>query len=227
MKRRLIAVLSFVLLVTGSLISIPGSDVVSASSPSAGCAAISGKHFGPTLTYIFPASPLVFNKGETVTVTAKGHFYFQLDPGPNQISLANEVTSASYTIPSTGAYNFFVNQEVGGPMTWTVTCGGHSSLNFTDGRCNQEPWQAFAVYPDGKGVYVFYAIYQGIGYYAMHVTEKNLDDNPDTGINHIITQSLGIQLWRLSGGALQAHRVGLDGKDYSFDLTCGAMEDGD
>jgi len=101
--------------------------------------------------------------------------------------------------------------------------------NFTDGRCNQEPWQSFAVYPDDKGGFVFYALYNGMGYYAMHVTEKDLDNNPDTGVNHIIAQSKGVQLWRLKGGLLQVHRIGMDNKDYSFNLdNCGGMiEDGD
>src|SRR5258708_21575532 len=100
-------------------------------------------------------------------------------------------------------------------------------LNFMDGRCNQEPWQSFAVYPDTKGGYVFYALYHAVGYYAMHVTEKTLDQNPDTGANHIIAQGQGVQLWRLAGGLLQAHRIGLDGKDYSFNIRCGIAEDGD
>ncbi|HLY27922.1 MAG TPA: hypothetical protein VKQ72_16365 [Aggregatilineales bacterium] len=81
------------------------------------------------------------------------------------------------------------------------------------------------MYPDNKGGYIFYAIYHGVGYYAMHVTEQNLDDNPDTGTNHIIAQDQGIQLWRLAGGGLQASRVGLDDKLYNFVITCGMMED--
>jgi hypothetical protein len=111
---------------------------------------------------------------------------------------------------------------------WLQVCPPFTPLlNFNDGRCNQEPWQSFAVYPDGKGGYVFYAIYQGVGYYAMHVTEKDLDNNPDTGVNHIIAQSVGVQLWRLAGGALQATRAGMDSKLYSFTITCDIMEDGD
>jgi hypothetical protein len=112
----------------------------------------------------------------------------------------------------------------------TVTVSGVGTgvpLPFMDGRCNQEAWQSFAVYPDNKGGFVFYAIYKGVGYYAMHVTEKDLDNNPDTGVNHIIAQAVGVQLWRLVGGALQATRIGMDGKPYSFNITCGLMEDGD
>jgi hypothetical protein len=115
------------------------------------------------------------------------------------------------------------------PNQTGVVSGGSTGvlLNFNDGRCNQEPWQSFAVYPDNTGGFVFYAIYQGVGYYAMHVTEKDLDNNPDTDVNHIIAQADGVQLWRLAGGGLQATRIGMDGKPYSFNITCGLMEDGD
>src|SRR5579859_397285 len=96
--------------------------------------------------------------------------------------------------------------------------------NFDDGRCNQEPWQSFAVYADTKGGFIFYALYNSVGYYAMHVTKAQLDANPDTGFNHIIAESLGVQLWRLQGGLLQAHRMGMDGKDYYFNLNgCGLL----
>lgn len=138
--------------------------------------------------------------------------------------------SLSYSAPSAGtAYVQFlgvVPSTSTSPLRWSVTVRCNPlGLNFNDGRCNQEPWQAFAVYPDNKGGYIFYAIYHGVGYYAMHVTEQNLDDNPDTGTNHIIAQDQGIQLWRLAGGGLQASRVGLDDKLYNFVITCGMMED--
>jgi len=61
----------------------------------------------------------------------------------------------------------------------------------------------------------------------MYVTEKDLDNNPDKGVNYIIAQAQGVQLWRLAGGLLQATRVGLDGKPYSFNITCDLIEDGD
>jgi hypothetical protein len=62
-----------------------------------------------------------------------------------------------------------------------------------------------------------------VGYYAMHVTKADLAANPDTGVNHIIAQAQGVQLWRLQGGLLQAHRIGKDGKDYYYNLDgCGA-----
>ncbi len=99
-------------------------------------------------------------------------------------------------------------------------------LNFTDGRCNQEPWQSVAVYPDNKGGYNFYALFNGVGYFAMHVTEQNLDDVPDTGITHKIAEAKGAQLFRLAGGGLRVDRMGKDNKMYSFTIgTCGAMED--
>jgi|SRR5579859_287076 len=112
----------------------------------------------------------------------------------------------------------------------TTTCGSDTStssspLNFIDGRCNQEPWQSFAVYPDNKGGYFFYVIYGGVGYYAMHVTEQQQDDNPDKGFTYVVAQSKGVILYRLAGGILQAHRIGMNNKDYSFNIICGAMED--
>ena len=101
-----------------------------------------------------------------------------------------------------------------------------SVLNFTDGRCNQEPYQSVAVYPDNKGGYNFYALFNGVGYFAMHVTEQNLDDNPDTGVTHRIAEAKGAQLFRLAGGGLRVDRMGKDNKMYSFNIgTCGAMED--
>src|SRR5258708_30179645 len=46
-------------------------------------------------------------------------------------------------------------------------------LNFMDGRCNQEPWQSFAVYPDTKGGYVFYALYRS----EEHTSELQSPDH--------------------------------------------------
>src|SRR5260221_2991050 len=106
----------------------------------------------------------------------------------------------------------------------STVCG--PTLNFTDGRCNQEPYQSVAVYPDDKGGYNFYALYNGVGYFAMHVTEQNLDDNADTGVTHKIAEAKGVQLFRLAGGGLQVNRMGKDNKMYSYNIgSCGAMED--
>src|SRR5260221_13794171 len=137
--------------------------------------------------------------------------------------------SVSAQASKSGTAKIYIGDpSTGQPFIYTYTISVcHSTLPFPDGRCNQEAWQSFAVYPDYKGGYVFYALYQGVGYYAMHVTEKMLDQNPDTGVNHVIAESEGVQLWRLQGGLLQAHRIGMDDKDYSFNLTCGMMEDGD
>ena len=107
-------------------------------------------------------------------------------------------------------------------------CSGtiSTSLNFTDGRCNQEPYQSVAVYPDNKGGYNFYALFNGVGYFAIHVTEQNLDDSPDTGVTHKIAEAKGVQLFRLAGGGLQVNRMGKDNKMYSYSIgSCGAMED--
>ena len=112
-----------------------------------------------------------------------------------------------------------------GPGTATIS-NGLGGVNFTDGRCNQEPWQSVAVYPDNTGGYNFYALYNGVGYFAMHVTEQNLDDNPDTGVTHRIAEAKGAQLIRLAGGGLRVDRMGKDNKMYSFNIgSCGAMED--
>ena len=119
-----------------------------------------------------------------------------------------------------------VTYTVAGITTVNFPCGGGDGANFNDGRCNQEPYQSVAVYPDGKGGYNFYALFNGVGYFAMHVTEQNLDDNPDTGVTHKIAEAKGVQLFRLAGGGLQVNRMGKDNKMYSFNIgTCGAMED--
>src|SRR5205085_1535121 len=78
--------------------------------------------------------------------------------------------------PAPGKISLTISSSYAPPKNFTGACG--AGLNFTDGRCNQEPWQAFAVYPDDKGGYFFYALYNGAGYYAMHVTEQQLDDHP-------------------------------------------------
>ncbi len=86
----------------------------------------------------------------------------------------------------------------------STICG--PTLNFTDGRCNQEPYQ--------------------VGYFAMHVTEQNLDDNADTGVTHKIVEAKGVQLFRLKGGGLQVNRMGANNKMYSFTIgSFGVHED--
>ncbi len=99
-----------------------------------------------------------------------------------------------------------------------IDFGSDAVPNFTDGRCNQEPWQSVAVYPDNKGGYNFYAIYQGVGALALNVTRQQLDANPDKGVNYLLAQNMGVQLFRLAGGLLQVHRLDASGKDYSYNL---------
>lgn len=141
-------------------------------------------------------------------------------------SSATGTATAGWTATGAGSVHgsFRTRRRLRGTwvVTWSLSLNGGCQTpklyNFMDGRCNQEPWQSFAVYPDGKDGWIFYSLYQGVGNYAMHVTKAFMDANPDTGVNHIIAQSDGVQLWRLQGGLLQVHRIGLNGKDYSFNL---------
>ena len=65
-----------------------------------------------------------------------------------------------------------------------------------------------------------------MGSFAFHITKQQLKDNPDKGVNYIIAQSNGVQLYRLKGGALQVNRMIANGKAYAFEIgACGAMED--
>ena len=148
-------------------------------------------------------------------------------PSPATTVTGYNLTCSSLTVTgSTGAPFINVYVAVGIFASTTNFAVPSDGLNFTDGRCNQEPYQSVAVYPDNKGGYNFYALFNGVGYFAMHVTEQNLDDNPDTGVTHKIAEAKGVQLFRLAGGGLQVNRMGKDNKMYSFNIgTCGAMED--
>jgi hypothetical protein len=113
-------------------------------------------------------------------------------------------------------------------LTGETPCSNGSLPSFTDGRCNQDPDQTVAVYSDDTGGYNFYAVNGGNGTFAMHVTEAQLDASPAKAQNYVITQNLGVKLYRLTDGSLLVTGVKPDGKSYSFYIgSCGAMEDGD
>ncbi len=155
-----------------------------------------------------------------VQIAVNGVFYKEISLAPPP--LGNDTYTDSDSNYTTGALITVYNPK--GTSTVSVGCG--VTLNFTDGRCNQEPYQSVAVYPDNKGGYNFYALYNGVGYFAMHVTEQNLDDNANTGVTHKIAEAKGVQLFRLAGGGLQVNRMGADNKMYSYTIgSCGAMED--
>ncbi len=154
-----------------------------------------------------------------------GHTFIGFSGIPQSFSGPHPFGNGSAIITSTSDI-VVVTLTLNGTQFTDYPCGKPNTLNFTDGRCNQEPYQSVAVYPDGKGGYNFYALFNGVGYFAMHVTEQNLDDNPDTGVTHKIAEAKGVQLFRLAGGGLQVNRMGKDNKMYSFNIgTCGAMED--
>jgi hypothetical protein len=123
-------------------------------------------------------------------------------------------------------YTFFRETTPGAVSgSWNIVfvvlvtgCGNTNLLNFTDGRCNQEPWQSFAVYPDGKGGVIIRAINNGIGYPGVSVSKGQFKNNPDTGVNHLIAQGNGVQVYRLAGGVIQVHRIGMGGKDYLYNI---------
>ena len=153
-----------------------------------------------------------------LTVGAGGAFSGTANFTPQPAGSLLEIGVYGMTSASFGGFD---GQEL---ILYPGPCG--SKANFTDGRCNQEPYQSVAVYPDNKGGYNFYALYNGVGYFAMHVTEQNLDDNADTGVTHKIAEAKGVQLFRLAGGGLQVNRMGKDNKMYSYNIgSCGAMED--
>jgi len=95
-----------------------------------------------------------------------------------------------------------------------------------DGRCNQQADQTVAVYPDWKGDYAFYAIYQGVGYFAFRLSEQQFDDNPTKSTDYLIAHNLNVWLYHLADGSLLVTGIKPDGKLYSFNIgSCGAMED--
>ncbi len=140
--------------------------------------------------------------------------------------------SPTFLFPNGQSYYIRVTETsfASAPHNWNIYIEFHVSgcttANFTDGRCNQEPDQPVAVYPDGLGGYYFFAVNVGVGYYPWHVTEQQLDDNPARSANYLIGQSHGVRLYRLSDGGLQVNRIKPDGTDYKFLIgTCGVHED--
>jgi len=89
-------------------------------------------------------------------------------------------------------------------------------LRFTDGRYNQQPEQSVAVYPSKTGGYDFWAVNQGVGSLALHVTKAQLDANPAKSQNYLIAESNGVRLYRLADGTLQVRRYKPDGKEYIY-----------
>ena len=156
--------------------------------------------------FVFDGSSII---GSMVQVASSGPFTITL----------------SYTAP-VGSSLQARNSSIGANAFTSPACALGSGAAFTDGRCNQQADQTFAVYPDNKGGYNFYAVNAGVGSFAMHITKQQLNDNPDKGVNYLIAESNGVQLYRLAGGGLQVNRAHLDHKLYTFMLgTCGATQD--
>src|SRR5258708_1611311 len=127
-------------------------------------------------------------------------------PSPATTVTGYNLTCSSLTVTgSTGAPFINVYVAVGIFASTTNFAVPSDGLNFTDGRCNQEPYQSVAVYPDNKGGYNFYALFNGVGYFAMHVTEQNLDDQPDNRVTHKIAEGKSGQLFPLASRRLHVH----------------------
>jgi hypothetical protein len=125
-------------------------------------------------------------------------------------------------LPAVGCDPFNLNEnsmecfDLARSGTLLASFSGIEKPLFTDGRCNPDPEASVVFYSDGKGGYNFYAIYQSVGYFTMHITKAQLDAKPDKGENYLIIQKKGIQLYRLAGGLLQVNRIKPDGKYYTF-----------
>jgi hypothetical protein len=184
----------------------------------------------------FPLSYSVFNFTFNVTAPANAGEVITfktanaLNGGAATVSFDGVLQSGpgpyKFVIPSTGIHNFtlwYAGASFGSIDVIGNCTAPSQSLNFTDGRCNQEPWQSLAVYPDGSGGYNFYALYKSVGHFAMHITKAQLDANPGKGVNYLIASELGVSLYRMADGGLMAARGTEDGKVYTFIIGgCGA-----
>ncbi len=144
--------------------------------------------------YMWMAVPPGTMPGDLLTVTVQ------------MVSVINKKT---ITNTVSGSFNCSTGQFVS-------TASTTQALRFPDGRVNQQPEQSVAVYPSSKGSYVFYAVDKGVGSMALQVTKAQLDANPDKGYNYLITENMGVRLYRLAGGMLQVRRYKPDGKEYIY-----------
>jgi hypothetical protein len=166
--------------------------------------------------------------------------YSAAQSGSGSYAFTYFYTPASY--PYNVQWQFTLKAADGTPLTRATisfTCAGagiitnlvatnvdltlpQPGLAFNDGRCNQDAWQSVAVYSDHKGGYIFYALYNSVGYPALQLTKTQLEANPDKGTNYLIAENLGVRVYRLIGGALQVNRVAPDQREYTFILSsCG------
>ena len=240
MKQRIIRLLCAVqLMVVGLALS---GSVVHAESYS-----------GVTITATcsgFTATGTIQGTGdvEVISIGASDSAGWTILGGPDTISLPISATGSvpfpsgtfDYPFPHDGVITVTAYGFPGGTFVSSNTvsgCRGGANIppapnyslavpTFTDGRCNQNAAQTVAVYPDKKGGYLFYAVHNGVGDFALHVTEQQLDDNPAKSSNYLIAQNLGVQLYRLVDGSLQVNRMGRDHKVYSYFIgSCSALED--
>ncbi len=132
---------------------------------------------------------------------------------------ASRSGTATISLSDSRHGSFSYSVTVCGSETKPAVTNDGSPLRFTDGRCNQEADQPVAVFPDSKGGYVFYSLYQGIGYYAFRITEQQLDNSPAQSVSYLIAH-------RLSDGSLVVTSIQRNGKLYQFNIgSCGAAED--
>ncbi len=131
------------------------------------------------------------------------------------VQMAYQLHGKSFNQTVSAAFNCWTGQFVTS-SSMGMGMGMLPALQFTDGRLNQQPEQAVAVYPTDKGGYDLYVIKQGIGSLALHITKDQLTANPDKGHNYLIAENMGVQLYRLAGGMLQVQSNKPDGKMYVY-----------
>src|SRR5260221_8152615 len=145
------------------------------SSATSGPGSYDGRNFTTIPTQPCPKSWGSMGSGGLAPVLPGG-------PSPATTVTGYNLTCSSLTVTgSTGAP--FINVYVaGGSVTSTtnfaVPSGG---LNFTDGRCNQEPYQSVAVYPDNNGGYKVYPPVNPGGRHAPHGPGRQMDKNIPQG----------------------------------------------
>jgi len=215
MKRRLIIIAAILAL---PFLYVPGfAQPATVWAASASCSTIKGSASQNTI-------PLTVQAGTTISGQFPGIVTITFPDGSHVTGNSSASGTASTGGPASVAF-FSVSYFY---YTITVCPPGASivPLPFPDGRCNQQADQTVAVYPDWKGGYQFYAIEQGVGYFAFRVSEQQLDDNPTKSANYFIAHNLNVWLYRLADGSLLATGLKPDGKLYSYNIgSCGAMED--
>jgi hypothetical protein len=144
------------------------------------------------------------------TIAGSTNYFFPLS-FPFSVSPHTPITA---TITVYSGLNF-TGTAITRSLTWDCTTGapvstvGIHQCGITDGRLNCWPEMEahpFAVYCEAGTVVVYAIDKQGVGTLAFKVSKEELDAlDPKPATNTLITEALGVALYRLSSGELQVN----------------------